>query len=272
MMKPQTSIRCRAGVWALLAVLAAQVALAQSAIPLERPGDREFVLDVAGLLNPAQTQQIRELAERLLDDAAVPLIVVTLERKGDYGGGSMSIEEFARQLYDQWGIGHMTLDDTQYNRGILLLVARSDREARIELGGGYGRRMDKDAAWIMDNRIIPRFRADDYGAGIVAGSVALAQMARGELQTSGLLATAREAPWWQVALTLLIIVLAVASAISLHRRGKHGWAWAFWGIVLIAIWALIRASTRGSGRSGGGFGGGSFGGGRSGGGGATGRW
>lgn len=266
-MPTHISIPYRAGAWLLLCVLAMQVAFAQTSIRLARSDDREFVLDVAGLLNPAQTRQIRELAERLLDDTAVPLIVVTLERKGDYGGGSMSIEDFARQLYDQWGIGHMTLDGTEYNRGILLLVARSDREARIELGGGYGRRMDTDAAWIMDNRLIPRFRADDYGAGIVAGSVALAEMARGELQTSGLLATAREAPWWQFAVVLLVIVLAVGSAISLHRQGKHGWAWAFWGIVLIVIWMLIRAMAKGAVRSSG-----AFGGGRSGGGGATGRW
>ena len=57
----------------------------------------------------------------------------------------MSIETYARILYDEWGIGHKRITvkgpgvgrsaDIPWNKGILLLVAVDDRKARIELGG-----------------------------------------------------------------------------------------------------------------------------------------
>ncbi len=277
---------------ALVLVSALFPAAARAEITLSPPDDG-LILDAAGLLNAPQAEQVAELADRLLVETAVPLVVVTIERKADYvhrkppvpppdirhrvtpqpradsGDGGMTIEAFARALYDQWGIGHMSLDGVDFNRGILLLVARSDREARIELGGGYGRRMDADAQWIMDNRILPRFRAEDYGGGIVVGAEALAEMARGELKTSGLLAVRR--PWWVYAIGVGLLAVAVFSAISLHRQGRHGWAFAMWAVILGTLWWILRNAARTSGRSGG-FRGGGFGGGFSGGGGASGRW
>lgn len=251
--------------------LTSTVALAEGSVTLDQPGEREFVLDHAGLLNREQTEQVRLLSETLLNETAIPLIIVTIERKSDYGGASMTIEQFARTLYDQWGIGQIKIGETDYNRGILLIVARSDREARIELGGGYADRMNEDAQWIMDNRIVSRFKADDYGGGIVAGANALSEMARGELETSGLFAGG-ETPGWFYPVIIIGIVLAAFTAISLHRSGKHGWAFLFWGVLFMLIVALLRNSGRNSRGGGGGFGGGSFGGGSSGGGGATGRW
>lgn len=247
-------------------------AVSAQAINLQRPGERDFVVDIAGLLNPQQTEQVKKTADELLTQTAIPLWVVTIERKSDYSSG-LSIEQFARQLYDQWGLGQATINGQQYNRGILLVVARTDREARIELGAGYAGQMDSQTQWIMDNRILPRFKADDYGGGIVAGTNALAEMARGELKTSGLLVTAQQTPWWVYALIVGGLVLAVFTAISMHRSGRHGWAWVFWGIVFALLFMLVKiaVSSRGS-SGGGGFGGGSFGGGSGGGGGATGRW
>jgi len=249
------------------------VSTTQASIALTAPDDRAFVLDVAGLLNPAQTQQVVAVAEQLLNETAVPLMVVAIERKADYTDTDMDIETFAATLYDQWGIGQATLGDEAFNRGILLVVARSDREARIELGGGYEDRMNTDAQWIMDNRLLPRFREGDFGGGIVAGVTALDQMARGELQTSGWLRTSSgdPLPRWYYAIGILLIGLAVFTAISMHRKGRHGWAFAFWAMAAMILFTIARSSNR-KGGSGGGFGGGSFGGGRSGGGGASGRW
>ena len=60
------------------------------------------------------------------------------------------------------------------NDGVLLLVARQDRKARIELGAGYGKSRDADAARIMERSILPHFRDDDYGEGITEGVRAIA--------------------------------------------------------------------------------------------------
>lgn len=235
-------------------------------IDLQPPANREFIRDLAGLLDPAAKEHIRELCDSLLTDKATPIIVITIESMAKHGGEGMRIETFATLLFDQWGIGHATLGKQEWNTGILLLVSSGDRKARIELGGGWGRREDELCRQIMDEYIISEFKQGRFSEGIVAGVEALDKMARKlELPT-------RPRPWWHYALVVGVIGLAIFTAVSLSRRGASGWAWVFWGAVFAIVGAILyqMLSSRGSG--GGGFSGGSFGGGSSGGGGATGSW
>jgi uncharacterized protein len=235
-------------------------------ISLERPGDREFVRDLAEMLDPAAKEQIRQTCDRLLTDKATPIIVVTINSMAQHGGEDLRIETFATLLFDQWQIGQAKLGGQDWNTGILLLVSRDDRKARIELGAGWGRREDAVCQRIMDEQIIPRFKQGQFSAGIVAGVQSLDKMARKlELPT-------QPRPWWHYAAVAGAIGLAIFTIVSLIRRGSSGWAWLFWGVVFAVVGAILyQMLTRRSGR-GGGFGGGSFGGGFSGGGGASGSW
>jgi uncharacterized protein len=237
-------------------------------IDLERPGDREFVRDLANLITEADEQAIREQADKLLSDKATPIIVVTIDSMSAHGGAGLRIETFARLLFDQWGIGQAKLGKTDWNTGILLLVSKNDRQARIELGAGWKREKDALCRQIMDDLIIPHFKRGEFSAGIVAGVDALDKMARDlELPKPS-------RPWWQYALMGAAIALGVFTVVSLIRRGMSGWAWLFWGVVLSIIGVVLyqmMSNSRSSG-GGGGFSGGSFGGGFSGGGGASGSW
>jgi uncharacterized protein len=236
-------------------------------IPLERPGDREFILDKAGLLSEADATQIRKMADQLLTDKAAPIIVVTIDSMANHGGAGLRIETYARLLFDQWGIGPEKLGETSWNYGMLLLVSKEDRKARIELGAGW--RHDKDVATqqIMDDLIIPRFRSGDYSGGIVAGVEGLDKLARDlKLPTKPVPAST----YW---IGAVLIGLAIFTIVSLIRRGSGGWAWLLWGAVFAIIGTILyQMMTHRSGSSGGGYSGGSFGGGFSGGGGATGSW
>ncbi len=235
-------------------------------IDLKPPADREFIRDLAGLLDPDAKEHIRELCDSLLTDKATPIIVITIESMAQHGGEGMRIETFATLLFDQWGIGHATLGKQQWNTGILLLVSSGDRKARIELGGGWGRREDALCQQIMDEHIIPEFKQGRFSQGIVAGVEALDKMARKlELPTV-------PRPWWHYALIVGFIGVAIFTAVSLGRRGASGWAWVFWGAVFAIVGAILYQALSSRGSGGGGFGGGSFGGGSSGGGGATGSW
>lgn len=233
-------------------------------IDLDPPGDREFIRDLAGMLDPSAKEHIRELCDSLLTDKATPIIVITIESMAKCGGEGMRIETFATLLFDQWGIGHATLEGLDWNTGILLLVSRDDRKARIELGGGWGRREDALCRQIMDEHIVSEFKQGRFSDGIVAGVEALDKMGRKlELPT-------RPRPWWHYALIFGCIGLAIFTVVSLIRRGASGWAWLFWGAVFAVVGTILyqMLTSRGSG----GFSGGSFGGGSSGGGGATGSW
>ncbi len=255
----------------LVAALALPVLLLLGAAPagavrldLEPPGDREFIRDLAELITPEHEKQIKQACDKLLTEKATPIIVVTIPSMAAHGGADLRIETFARLLFDQWGVGHAKLGGQDWNTGILLLVAKGDRKARIELGAGWKREKDALCSKIMDELIIPAFKQGKFSEGIVAGVAALDKMAR------GLKLPTRPRPWWHYLLVVGFIGLAIFTIVSLVRRGSSGWAWVFWGVVFAIVgYLLYNMLTR---RSGGGFSGGSFGGGFSGGGGASGSW
>jgi len=239
---------------------------AQNRIDLERPEPRQFVLDKADLIDAATEAAIKKAADKLLTEHATPIIVVTIDSMAAHGGAGMRIETIARLLFDQWQVGHATLGKQKipWNTGILLLVSKGDRKARIELGAGWKREKDAVAQQIMDERIVPAFKRGNFAEGIQAGVTALDAMAR----EKPLPRVPR--PWWHYALVVGFIGLAIFTIASLIRRGSSGWAWLFWGVVFSILGMLLYNML--TSRSSGGFGGGSFGGGFSGGGGATGSW
>ena len=92
-------------------------------IKLKRPGERDFIVDLADLISSSDEQRIREIATKLLGDKATPIIVVTIESMAKYSGAGMRIETFAHLLFDQWSIGQAKLGGQFWNTGILLLVS-----------------------------------------------------------------------------------------------------------------------------------------------------
>ena len=236
-------------------------------IDLEQPGEREFVRDLAGMLDEATKQRIQEKCDRLLSETATPIIVITIDSMAARGAPGLRIETFATLLFDQWGIGQATINDQDWNTGILLLVSRDDRKARIELGGGWARREDGLCREIMDDHIIPEFKKGDFAAGIEAGVNGLDLMARKlELPSA-------PTPPSHYLIGAVVVGLIIFTIVSLARRGQSGWAFVFWAAVFSVIGAILYALASSSGSSGGSsYSGGSFGGGSSGGGGATGSW
>ena len=235
---------------------------------LPRPGERNFILDLADIIGPADEEEIRKNCDKLLTEQATPIIVVTIESMARHGGRSMGIEAFAQRLFDQWEIGQAELAGKDWNTGILLLVSKGDRKARIELGAGWKHDKDDLAKEIMEDHILYHFKRDEFSTGIKVGVSALDRMAR------GLTLPTPPIPWWHFALIAGFIGLAIFTVVSLIRRGGNGWAWLFWAAVFALLgFLLYQFLTRSlsSGR-GGGFSGGSYGGGFSGGGGATGSW
>jgi uncharacterized protein len=236
----------------------------------DRPGQRQFILDEARLLSPEDREKIEVIAHETLKQTAAPIIVVTIRGLRYYGAGFISIEQYARRLFDHWGIGHPRLKaggrEIPRNLGVLLLVAVQDRKARIELGADWGHRKDAQCREIMDDHIIAAFKREDFSGGILAGVEALAAMVRDEPIPSP------PRPSWHYILIAAVIGLGIFTVVSLIRRGSSGWAWLFWGAVFALLGALLYHTMRRRSYGSGGFGGGSFGGGFSGGGGATGGW
>lgn len=239
----------------------------------QRIGEREFVGDWASLINESDETRIKQICDKLLTDKAIPIIVLTVNSLTEYGGDPSNIEDFAAALFNKWGIGHDKVKGTSgqeydWNLGILFLVSKNDRKARIELGGDWGRRKDSHCDQIMNDLIISQFKQNKYSKGILYGVEGLDAMAR-EIKLPTV-----PRPWWHYALIVGFVVLMIGTGVSLYQEGASGWAWIMWGIIFsilgAILWAILTSKSRGGGSAN--FGGGSFGGGSSGGGGSTGSW
>jgi len=240
-------------------------------VMVERPGQREFVADRADLIAAEDEQRIREVCADLLDRNGTPIVVCTIESMARYGGGDLTIEVFARTLFDQWRIGHQRIGGRPSNTGILLLIARDDRRLRIELGGGWGHDADDRAMAIVQQVLVPAMKESRASAAIVEAVRALDAMARemrplekGKFSLSG-----TEFLLWIGAAAFLFL-----SILSISRSGKGGWGWTAWTLLLAVVLAIIALFLADERKKGGGSGGsiGSFGDGTSGGGGASGEW
>lgn len=87
-----------------------------------------------------------------------------------------TIEQFSLRVAEQWKIGRKKVDD-----GAILLVAKDDRALRIEVGYGLeGALNDVTAKRIIDEIIVPRFRAGDFAGGVSAGVDRILKVIDGE--------------------------------------------------------------------------------------------
>ena len=165
-----------------------------------RPAPGEFVLDEAVLLHAGDQQRIEGACAKLMKEEQIPIVVVTIPSLAKYH--AKNIEVYARALFDNWGIGSQTR-----NYGVLLLVSRGDRKARIELGAAWAHARDETVEMIMKDIMIPNFKKGDYSSGILRGVQALDTMARGQ-------SVRKPLAWVPLLLREGLVVLGVCTAVS----------------------------------------------------------
>jgi uncharacterized protein len=241
----------------LLTVAAAPVALAQQEFrvpPLAR------VVDQANVLKPQTREQLTRMLEAHERKSSDQVVVVTLPSLG-----GRDIAEIGLQLGRAWKLG-----TKQNSNGALLIVAPKDREVRIEVGYGLeGRLTDALSADIIQNRILPRFRAGDIPGGITSGVDAILAAIEGTYQPVATPHSSSDQYRALIPVLFFIGWLVLVNILS-NRRRRGRWVY---GSGVPGVW--IGGPGWGGGRGGfGGSGGGGFsgGGGSSGGGGASGRW
>lgn len=141
-----------------------QAAVSASTAIRDLPALTGRVVDNANLLTAdREALLVSALAEteRLTKHQFVVVTLPTLSGK--------PIEQVGLALGNGWGIGRKGHDD-----GVLLIVAPKERKVRIEVGCGLESALtDEEAAAIIEERILPRFRGGNMAGGILAGSAAI---------------------------------------------------------------------------------------------------
>jgi len=129
------------------------------------------IVDLTGTLSSdfmgQQSAQLKDLETREGSQVAV-LIVPTTQPE--------TIEQYSIRAAETWKIGRRKIDD-----GALLVIAKNDRKLRIEVGYGLeGGLTDVTARRIIDEVIVPRFKAGDFEGGVGAGLTRMIGVIDGE--------------------------------------------------------------------------------------------
>ncbi|WP_119717389.1 TPM domain-containing protein [Cognatilysobacter tabacisoli] len=155
---------------AIVVLLGASLAAFAQALapipPLDAP-----VVDTTGTLDAATRQRLeaQALALQQRKGSQLQVLVVPTTQPED-------IAQYAVRAFEQWKLGRAGVDD-----GVLLLVAKDDRRVRIEVGYGLeGPIPDATSARVIQEYLVPKFRAGDYAGGIEDATAALVKLIDGE--------------------------------------------------------------------------------------------
>jgi uncharacterized protein len=235
---------------------------------LEVPAAKGYVSDYAGLLTPAEAQVLDQKL-RAYDQQTTNQVVVLIVKSL----GGEPIEPFGIKVAGKWKAGQKGKDN-----GVIFIIAKEDRETRIEVGYGLEHALtDLECALILDNIVKPKFREGKYYEGINEAIDAILNGISGNFNTNlntnannndrGTQVKNGEMP---IGIILVILMILIPFIIIWKNHpsisGKHSEWWSAGG--------RYTGGGGGGGSGGGGFSGGGFsgGGGGFGGGGASGRW
>ena len=285
--------------WALGLLLAACLPLwAQELVGV--PALAARVMDLTATLTPVQRSALEEKLAAIERERGTQMVVLMLPTTKPE-----DIADYTQRLGDAWKLGRRDVGD-----GLLIVVAKDDRRMRIAPAKALeGAIPDLAASRIIEERMAPAFRQNDYAGGLNAAVDRLAE----RIGTEGLPEPSRRrAPSsgegfdWQDGLLFLLIGVPVFGGMAVGLMGRKLGSLATGGAVgaigwwltastLVALGAGVMALLLvgvmgvggrggrgggmpiiwggGGGGGGGGFGGfGSGGGGDFGGGGASGDW
>jgi uncharacterized protein len=221
------------------------------------PVPTRFVTDRAGVIAPDVASG---LERRLFDfekETSNQFLVYTETAVPD----GTTLEEYTVACAQAWKAGQ-----TQRKNGMILFVFPASRKARLEVGYGLeGAMPDALARRVLDEQVLPRFRAGDYSGGISSGVSAAIAATKGEYKGTGQArgqSRERAIPAPLLLGLAFVFFFVILPALRGARRGysyigRGGWGSGGFG---------------GFGGFGGGGGGFSGGGGSFGGGGASGSW
>jgi uncharacterized protein len=228
-----------------------------------------YVTDLAQVITPDAKARLESLSTELEQKTGAEMAIVTVRSLEDE-----TVEQYGNELYKQLGVG-----SKKENRGVLLLVAPTERKYWTEVGYGLEPVINDARAGDAGRLMRSYFLQGNYSAGIEAAAW---QLAKYVADDRGVTLTAtpparpvqrRNSPAFPIWPILIFIFVVINILRALSRGASGGGGRGGWWIGPM-IGGMLGGGGGGGfgGSSGGGGGFGGFGGGSSGGGGAGGSW
>ena len=235
---------------------------ASALFSLNVPKLKGAVNDYAGIINSNDEEKLEALLRDVEAKTSSQVALLTISSlQGE------NLEDYSLRVAQEWQLGQKEFDN-----GVLLLVAFSEKKIRIEVGYGLESIItDAKSGYIIRNYIVPAFKKGDFTSGITNGLLAISGLVTKEFEiTDEQLARYNQqqkaGKQKQIPFGLIIFLFMFIFGGLGRRRGGL-----FTALFLGSMLGGGSHSRSGSG-FGGGFGGFSGGGGSFGGGGASGGW
>ncbi len=130
------------------------------------------VTDITATLSPEEIIFIEQILVGLDSSTTCELVVLIIPTTG-----SETIEEYSMRVAEEWKIGKKEQDN-----GVILLIAKEDREVRIEVGYGLEAILtDLSSMRVIDSYIVPDFKNGDFYGGIYSGVGQISGIVKGEI-------------------------------------------------------------------------------------------
>jgi len=144
---------------ALVAGIVGVAFSAQAAPAVTYPQPKGFVNDFAAVLKPDEASKLEGMLTNLEKTTTAELAVVTVKTTQP-----LDPKSYVVGLMEAWKVGKKGKDN-----GLILLAAIDDRRVEVEVGYGLeGILPDALVLRIIDNDLIPQFKQNKYGEGIIA--------------------------------------------------------------------------------------------------------
>jgi uncharacterized protein len=212
------------------------VPLAVAAYPTPDPTRR--VHDFAGIMTAEEVKAVEQLCQEVERNTTAQLAVVTvtsLEHE--------TVEEYANGLFNAWGIGQR-----KTNNGVLFLIAPNDRRMRIEVGYGLEPLLtDSICGAIRDQHILPLFKQNRFGKGIIQGTSEIAGIlqrnvtsAKG-IEGSGpfILPTKEEEAHWAIVFATIAALVFIPIGWVMGDKGEYSTVVFVVGAIIVLLLALL---------------------------------
>ena len=236
----------RAAIIFVAALFAITAAMAEPNFPVLTTSP---VVDAANVLGETQTVIIGNKLKNYEDASGHQIAVATVPTLEGY-----DIRDYGNVLFRKWQLG-----DKKRNDGVLILVAPTEHKVSIETGYGVeGDLTDAMTSIIIQNAMVPRFKAGDYVGGVNAGIEDIEKVIGGQGDQVVARVQNQSALTINDILPFIIFFIVIVLILSNASRGGR--------------MMIIPGGGFGGGGYSGGGGGWSGGGGSSGGGGASGGW
>ena len=198
---------------ALLGLWWPAVVSAQPVLPV--PALSAPVIDQTGTLDASQIAALSGRLEALERDKGSQVVVLMVPTTAPE-----DIASYANRVANNWKIGRRDVGD-----GVLLIVAKDDRQLRIEVAKTLeGAIPDLAAKRIIDGAITPGFRQGNFAGGLQAGVEQIAALIAGEALPEPAAITQRNAKGererWTDLLVFAVFALPIAAAILRSVLGR----------------------------------------------------